>query len=155
MTEIMRDQIAGWVEELGFGLADLPLDETAWAWGAAVTSDDGKAPVFVGQLTDDLRQVIVLAPVHASEEHLTAFRKLAVKARKEFVTDLRLQLSDLPVDTSFHIEDADPEPQMTFHVGTRLLDEDITRAKLYEASMRVRRTCTKIRLILDKLVPGV
>ncbi|MDE0259613.1 MAG: DUF2299 family protein [Gammaproteobacteria bacterium] len=149
----MHDKIVGWVEELGLDHTDLVVDD--WAWGVVVTSDDGKAPVFVGQLDDDLEQVLLLAAVQASETHFAAFQELDAQAQKEFITKLRLRLSDLPVDISLDTGEDETEPRpMMFHAITRLLDENITRAKLYEAYTRMRRTCSKIRLILDTLTPS-
>ena len=148
-----RDKIAEWVAELGFGLEDLALEETAWAWGAVVTSDDGKSPVFVGQHQDDLRQVFLATAVQVSEEHLTAFDELGARARKAFLADLHLRLSDLPA-VSLETEDEDEPRRMIFSVRTRLLDEDITRAKLYEATTRIQGAGTVVRLMFDKLVQG-
>ena len=158
----MRERVEGWVNDFDFVAEEVELDEDSpYEWCLRVQPpSEPPLELFVAHKQAPFVQMILQSTISVSEIHLEALHHLGARAVSTFITDLQLQICMPSIELAFDIDAPDPEnmrviaPPKSFAVtlSSRLIEEDVTRAKFYDRYITMQVAFTRMTLMFHRMV---
>lgn len=148
-----REDFTRWAESLGHIVRSTDISDSSWAWGLLVEDSSGVRTV-VAQPEDDADRVAIQTSVVLADVHKAALSDLDKRERELFLSEVRLTLHALRLDSAFVVEGDDGEDQpeaIRITLSDQLVDENLNRAT-FDATLRTsRRALDAVNVLFSRL----
>ncbi|WP_419861780.1 DUF2299 family protein [Candidatus Palauibacter sp.] len=149
------EQVREWAETLLLRTEVVDVDDPAeLAWGLTLKPPhEGGIHVFVGNFVRDAADhVIAQARIGVSDQHIAAITGLSEHSRRLFFLDLQLGLSQPPLEIGVEVRPNDDTGlQVVVDFSMQLIDENISKANLYDSFVRFQNAFHTLQSFLNKL----